>query len=277
MQRLDNWDQFQKSFHRIKRNSSGYSSNLYAGRESIEDWMARGQFFCMPGTDASLFFRRDRDFYHLFHVAASSNALVSILHDMPDQLDVLTVDLVGTPVTLAPWTDAYCVGGFEPHSTLVRMSRNGPVSLPASGGESDVEVAGPDDAAPIVAFFERLLDRHAEQLPSTDDILREALQSRVLLVRQGAVPCGVLIFDLKGRSATLRYWHVDKHARGRGIGSRLMQQFLARCVDTARVALWVKANNAASISIYRYYGFETDSLIDDIMIKVPRGKHGQNS
>ncbi|HEX7642373.1 MAG TPA: GNAT family N-acetyltransferase [Noviherbaspirillum sp.] len=272
MQLLSDWEQFRHSFHRIKRNNSGYSTNLYAGKEQVESWLAHGQLFCLSGHGADLFLRRDRDFHHVFHVAASSAALTSALKGAPLPPTALTVDLVGTPDALAPWIGAYRMAGYAAHTTLCRMSKSGPASV-APVPEEGVEQAGPEDAAAIVAFFERLLDRHAEQLPSIDEVAYEARQGRVLLVRRGNAPCGVLIFALKGKSAQLRYWHVDEQARGQGTGSRLMRQFLAHCRGAARIVLWVKANNTASLSIYRYYGFETDTLVDEIMIKTPIENH----
>ena len=46
-----------------------------------------------------------------------------------------------------------------------------------------------------------------------------------------------------------------------------MSSFLERCAQARRIVLWVIGDNARSIAIYRHYGFETDGLIDRIMIR----------
>ena len=126
--------------------------------------------------------------------------------------------------------------------------------------------AEPEDANEVAAFLDRLLDPLAEQLPKRDELGAAARAGRLLLVRQEEVTAGMLMYDIQGQLAHLRFWHVNPDARGTGIGRRLMATFLSRCAETRRIVLWVIGNNDRSIGIYRHYGFKTDGLLDRIMI-----------
>jgi ribosomal protein S18 acetylase RimI-like enzyme len=205
--------------------------------------------------------RSDRDFHHIYHVAEDQPALSAILSLLPE--GTFTTDLIGQGHSLDEVCATYATRGFKPHAFLRRMSR---VQAPGEPREGDAIVAKADDAAEVGRFLERLLDPLSEQVPDLEELQREAQAGRLLLVRKDDAVAGMLMYELKGRMAQLRFWHVDGHLRGEGIGRRLMASFLARCAQAQRLVLWVIGDNERSIAIYRHYGFETDGLLDRIMI-----------
>ena len=246
----------------IPRAAPGYSTNLYAAGDQIERWCADGRASLLSTGDALLLLQADRDFHHVFHVAGSRAALGRALERLP--AGTWVTDLIGQGDALEESCAAYADAGFAPHGFLRRMVRVQPGGEPSEG---DAEIATPADAPGVAAFLDRLLDRFAEQVPGAAELAEEAAAGRLLLVRRddGAV-AGMLMYALKGRTAQLRFWHVDAYARGRGVGRRLMAGFLARCAAAGRLVLWVIGDNHRSIAIYRHYGFEADGLVDRIMI-----------
>lgn len=259
MDLLPNWEALQHRIGVVPRDGPGYTSNLYASRQIAERWCAAGQVRSQAGEGAVLVLRADRDFHRVHHVARDPAALAATLAMLPAGRYV--TDLVGRGDALERVCDAYRTGGFAHHAFLRRMRRaQGPE--PAAG---EVALARADEAPAVAAFLDRLLDPLAEQLPDLAELREAADAGRLLLVRQGAAIAGMLMYDLNGQVAHLRFWHVDRDARGAGVGRQMMAAFLSRCAQARQIVLWVIGDNERSIAIYRHYGFEPDGLLDRIM------------
>lgn len=266
MERIVDADAVRARVGAVSRAAPGYSSTLYAAGDQIARWCADERLGLLAAEDAVLLLQADRDFHHVFHVTSNDDALEQALARLP--AGTWVADLVGQGDALSRLSAIYAAAGFMPHTFLSRMVR---VQVPDEPVEGEAEVATPDDALAIAAFLDRLLDRFAEQIPDTAELAAEAAAGRLLLVRhddgrENKAIAGMLLYALKGRTAQLRFWHVDADARGQGVGRRLMAAFLARCAGAARLVLWVIGDNDRSIAIYRHYGFEADGLLDRILI-----------
>lgn len=262
MEPLPDWNALQALTGTVPREMRGFSTNLYAHRGQVERWCAVGRLHAVTAPGAVLVLRADRDFHHVYHLARDLPTLTAALRMLP--AGRYTTDLVGRGEALDPVCDAHAAASFSHRMFLRRMVRTG--SMPFSTPDQ-AAVAHPSDAEAVAAFLDRLLDPQAEQLPELEELRQAAREERLLLVRQGAVLAGMLMFDLNGQLAHLRFWHVDRNAQGAGVGRRLMAGFLARCATARRIVLWVVGNNDRSIAIYRHYGFEVDGLLDRIMTR----------
>lgn len=262
MKPLPDWHSLQRLVAEIPRSAPGYTTNLYASRAQVDDWCAAGTVGALVTDDAVLVVRRELDFHRIYHVARCLPALTTALAALPDGRYV--ADVVGRGDALDEQCRAYANGGFVLRGFLRRMVRAQNTSPMVA--TDDIDIANPDDAEEVAAFLSRLLDRFVEQLPDARELRGAATEGRLLLVRQNALLIGMLMYDLTGQSAHLRFWHVDPGAHGAGIGRRLMTSFLSRCAHARRIVLWVIGDNIRSIAIYRHYGFETDGLLDRILI-----------
>ncbi|GHB11412.1 GNAT family N-acetyltransferase [Streptomyces termitum] len=75
------------------------------------------------------------------------------------------------------------------------------------------------------------------------------------VVRSGTEPVGLLC-GRRGPTVALGPMYLLDHAQGRGIGGRMMTEFLT-WAGTARISLWVTDYNESAIRFYRRYGFES--------------------
>lgn len=260
MELLTDPEALQRCTGAIPRNAPGYTTNLYATAEQAAAWCASGRLRAVQADGAVLLLLGDRDFEHVYHIAADAPALTAALRALPR--GTYSTDLIGQGDALEQAGAAYAAAGFAPHAFLRRMSR---VQLPGPAGTGDAMPAGPEDAPAVAALLDRLLDPLAERLPELDELRQAAAEGRLLVGRDGQTMLGMLMFELKGQLAHLRFWHVAPEAQGRGVGGRLMHDFLARVAPARRIVLWVMGDNERSIQIYRRYGFEIDGLIDRIM------------
>lgn len=266
MENIGDWDHYRRCVSTVPRLTPAYTTNLYMSRDQVERWSAEGRLRAIASDNALLLLLEDRDFNHVYHIAENQSALAAILGKLSH--GVYTTDLVGKGDVLEQVCSTYAQAGWLRHQFLRRMILTqtphvdrGPISnavLP--------ELAQLEHVLPIAAFLERLLDRYAEQLPDVTELEQAAKAGRLLYVSRMGKIIGMLMYDVRGQMAHLRFWHVDEAARGEGVGRRLMAAFLRQCERMQRVVLWVIGDNERSIAIYRHYGFVEDGLLDQIMI-----------
>lgn len=254
----------------IRVGSSSYTTNYFSDIKQTEEWVAKGILFQLEYPGCLLLLRRDRDFFHLYHGAASPQMLAEALLASRAALatETLISDIVGQRATLEPQMSAYAAAGFTLHETLIRLMRlqeggrayNGIIDPQAERGNRA-------DAPSIQAFLECLLDRYSEQIPESDELVSLAEAGNILLVRRGAEIGGVLIFEWRGKTATLRYWWVHSRYREQGIGAQLIRSMFYLCRGATRIMLWVIEGNQNAIDKYEHYGFKREGLVDRVMIR----------
>ena len=251
----------------LRTGAPGFTTTLFAAEAQVEAWARRGVLSRVTAPGCILLLRRDRALAHLYHWAASREALDAALASLPGTGEPpLVADLVDRAERVPQLSALYARHGFARYATLVRMARVAPAGAPAAM-PPDVEVAGPADTADVHAFFERLLDPVSMQVPELEEIAEAIAQRSVLVVRRGAALGGVLVFQLQGQSAILRYWWVHERARDQGIGARLMRGMFAACASARRTVLWVLADNDDAIRKYEHYGFGREGLVDEVMLR----------
>jgi ribosomal protein S18 acetylase RimI-like enzyme len=238
-------------------------SNLYATDEQIAGWLTNGPITLLAAPGAVLLLRQEPRFQRLYHVAESVDALVGMLALVPNEPCI--ADVVGREAALDDVCAVYEAAGFVRHAFLRRMMCVLPPERRRADGQA-AEVARPEDAAGVAALLSRLLDPLTEQVPEEAELAAAARDGQLLVVRDGRSVVGMLLYDLKGQLAHLRYWHVDGKAHGQGIGRRLMAGFFAGTAQARRLVLWVMGDNERSKAIYRHYGFVEDDLIDRVMV-----------
>jgi GNAT superfamily N-acetyltransferase len=255
---------------RIRQNAKHFTTSFFATPEQTQGWLDEGGLSCAESAGCLLVFRRDRDFQHLCHVADSLESLSEALATLALPAGggaAYTADLVGRLEQTAPVAGVYQEHGFRTLTTLFRMFRLAGSALMDYQPDPEVVFAEPADVPMIAAFFDRLLNRFVDQIPDRAQLLTSAEQRAILLIRRGAAPGGVLLFENVGLTTLLRYWYVDERFRHDGIGGRLIRTFLHLCGGSKRILLWVIADNADAIAKYRHYGFAKENLVDQIMFK----------
>ncbi len=94
--------------------------------------------------------------------------------------------------------------------------------------------------------------------PLAEFVRRGADRERLWLAEQGARLVGcVAVVAAAPQTAQLRWFLVEPAARGRGLGTRLLDEALAFCRARgyAEVILWTESALAAAARLYRRAGF----------------------
>lgn len=264
MKTIADWAALQRVVSSVPRGAAEFTTNLFVTSDQFERWSAAAPLRTIEANGAALVLRAERDFHRVFHVADNPAALSSALVALP--AGTYVSDLIGNGAPLDRMSETYAAAGFTEETFLRRMSRTQTEGAIVPVDAESAARATPSEASEVAALLERLLDPHVDQLPDAAELADAAAAGRLLIVGRGDALAGMLLYDLKGRLAHLRFWHVDPEAHGEGIGRRLMAAFLADCAQAARIVLWVIGTNGRSIAIYRHYGFVEEALFDRIVI-----------
>ena len=263
------------AIQRVKQAAGLPLTNWFAGAGQLERWTAAGTLSYLESPGAVLIFRRDRDFHHVYHVAADRGALdaaLGLLRDAGLSPAVFTAEILGRPGDVPPIAALFQAHGFVRHTSLTRMVRLAGAGDAALPDDSEVAFGGPADQPSIQEFLDSVLDRFRDRMPDTEELAEMLSQRQTLVVRRGADVGGVLIFEATGLTSHLRYWYVNPSFRDRGIGARLIRTFFRLSSGGKRIILWVVSDNTDAIDKYQHYGFRPESLVDWIMIDKGKGQ-----
>ena len=255
---------------RIKAVATGFSTSFFAGPQQTQVWLNNQTLSCQEGRSDLLIFRRDQDFHHIYHVAASTGhlqtALQSITGAEGNPWPVLTADLVGPASETETVAGVYRECGFTDYASLVRMIRVADGTPDTAAAPTGVEIAGSADLGVVSTFLTQSLDRFRDQIPDVEALEAALALGNILIERRTHGLGGLLFFETTGLTSHLRYWYVDPRFQNQGIGGRLLKTWFRVCCGCKRFILWVVSDNEDAIARYRHYGFRDDRLVDRIMI-----------
>jgi len=117
--------------------------------------------------------------------------------------------------------------------------------------------------------LERIPWSRGSALPALQQLLATATLGAVVLVFEGASPCGYFVltwgFDLEwsGRDAFLTELYLRPDARGRGLGGAVLAcaERFAREHAAGALHLMVRPENTAAVRLYRGAGYEAPPRI----------------
>ena len=255
------------AIQRAKEGASGFVTNFFPVQPKLQGWVDHSELFVEFRDGSAFFWRKDRDFWHLYFCAASLASLKNAVTGLPGlKSEPVMVDLVGNEAAVSDQLALWKSEGFRPYTQLCRMARAGQSDPPRSGtSDTTVVYAKKTDALAISDLLGRSFDHYAEQLPMPYEI-EAAIESRQILVvkKQGTLG-GLLFFETHGFTSTVRYWLVAEEFRASHLGSALMRHYFATQSAVRRFILWVITSNANAVQKYRHYGFIPDGLIDYVL------------
>jgi hypothetical protein len=255
------------AIQKAKEGTSGFATNFFPVQQKLQGWVDHGELFVEFRDGSAFFWRKDRDFWHLYFCAASLASLKHAVTGLPGlKSEPVMMDLVGNEAALGDLLALWKSEGFRHYTRLCRMARASQ-SGPHRSGTNDTQVVYAEkmDAPTISDLLGRSFDRHAEQLPMLYEI-ESAIESRqILVVKNQGMLGGLLFFETHGFTSTVRYWLVAEGFRASRLGSALMRHYFATQSAVRRFVLWVIADNANAVQKYQHYGFLPDELIDYVL------------
>lgn len=267
MKLIENVKEVTEAVSVAKGRADAYCTNFFPTERKLHEWIEHRNVLCESWGNAALFFRKDRDFWHLYFCAASSAALKRAVAEVPMiRTEPVVVDLVGKETGLGDLARLFEVVGFRRYQHLFRMARIVEPAPPRTWiPDPRVNIAGQADCAPILDLLLRSFDRRAEQIPMPYEMAAAVDAGQVLVAHYGGRLAGLLFYKTQGLTSTLRYWLIAPECRSQGFGSALMKRYFADHPAVKRFLLWVVSGNTPAIDKYEHYGFAPDGLVDHVL------------
>jgi hypothetical protein len=252
------------AIQQAKAGAPDFCTNFFPVQRKIQDWIDHGELFGEFRDDAVFFFRKDRDFHHLYFCASSVSALKRDIAILPElKSERLVLDIVGKEADMNPMIAAWETAGFRRFTRLYRMARIAQAG--AADEESRVTFAEPADAPVIVDLLERAFNRYGEQIPVLHEIEAAVAAKQILAAKHEGALAGLLHFETQGVTSTLRFWCVAEEYRALKFGSALIRKYFSVNPTVKRFNLWVAADNINAVQKYGHYGYTPDGLVDYVL------------
>jgi ribosomal protein S18 acetylase RimI-like enzyme len=249
-----------------KTGAADFTTNFYPVEKRLQDWIARGELAGESQGGAAFFFRKDRDFQHLYYCAPDATALRDGLAALVAlKTEKVVLDIVGKDPGLAESVIKWEQAGFRRHTKLCRMARMA-ASLAEPGNDGHIGCAEMADAPQILQLLEQHFDRYGEQIPLFYELESAVAQGQILVARREGEVAGLLFFETQGVSSTLRFWTVATKFQALRLGSALMRRYITSQNAVKRFVLWVAAENANAIQKYEHYGYKPEGLVDYVLV-----------
>ena len=132
----------------------------------------------------------------------------------------------------------------------------------AGARSPQIDLAQGCDVDAVLGLIEGSCDRFAKQIPTLEEIGAAISSGQILTLHCDGKLAGMLHYETRRVTSTLRYWLVAPDFRDRRVGSALMKHYLASHPDVRRFVLWVNAENEDALRKYRHYHYDTDGVVD---------------
>jgi GNAT superfamily N-acetyltransferase len=249
------------------RAGSAFSTNFFPVRPKIESWIEHEELLIERRTGAAFFFRRDRDFLHLYFAAESASALETEVTSLGAlRAERLTLDLVGAESAIAGPRQSLSAAGFRGYATLIRLARMPQSGSSEAAGSQEVKKVELRDAVEIVKLLEAFFDPYADQIPLLHEIESAIEAGQIIAIKREDKIAAFIHFETQGVTSTIRYWMVAEPFREQGLGAAVLRHYFAIHSAVRRFTLWVNAANKNALRKYERFGYAPDGLTDHVLI-----------
>ncbi|GBU26646.1 hypothetical protein R84B8_00156 [Treponema sp. R8-4-B8] len=252
----------------IKSYKEGYITNFFLGEDRCNLLIKNKLLNIVCYEKCFFILHEDHDFFHLYFICSNEKTLADSLKELISNCTEHTfvTDIIGTEINIKKTADIFLQIGFNKYTTLYRMSRIKNLNEPQIA-DTKTENATLNHTEQILNIFEKYFDKYSEQLPLLEEITQFINNNNVFVITEQQKVLAFVIFEIKGMTSYLRYWFVLPEYRDKKFGSVLLRRFFNESRNTKRQIFWVLASNENAIVRYKHYGFEAETMLDQVMIR----------
>ena len=265
MDKVLSYEQIQGFVSEIRSLNKGFVSNFFWDSNKHPYWLAAESLTFVRKEACILMLHQQESFCNLFYISTDMETACLAISSMSFET-VCVVDVVCKGEGEEERKRLQSVG-FLPYRHLFRMSHVGLLADDTWEQSQEVEYGVEEDINALNNALRDNFDPLSEQLPSVKELSDYIKRKQVLVIKDGSILCGFIIFELIGMTWYLRYWFTSSLYRNKGIGAKLLKSSLFQAKSTKRQILWVISDNENAIKRYEHYGFKREMMNDYVFIK----------
>lgn len=232
-----------------------------------EDWkgiLEQGKIFRMEFSGGLyLLVEKERQFDLLYFLERNTTPVPLPDVQKPVILEQVSAERTGVSPALEEWEAA----GFHRY---LRRKRLFLAAKNAGQGSREIIFCGENEQEWMQTLLLESFEPYTSDLPDADTLAADLREKRVIAAGKDGKLLGFLRFGREKKISVLRQIAVLPAARGRGIGVRLVRDWLAlERENAAKFQLWVREDNLPALRMYEKLGFQPDGRIAPVMIKEP--------
>lgn len=238
--------------------SKGMRTNFYAAAEEFFPVLQQLSELKFEG-GCYLFHEKEKqiDLYFFLEQGKSPIPLPSF----PKPVVLEQVGVAKAPPDLKEWEKI----GFAKYLQRKRLFLSAKKAEPTGREPS---FAKEKEAEQILALMTQSFEPYTSALPDLETLRQDIRKKRVLAAREGDTLLGFLRFGREKRVSVLWQIAVAPDGRGKGIGSHLVQDWLAlEREEAVKFQLWVREDNPSALKMYETSGFLPDGRIAPVLLK----------
>jgi hypothetical protein len=266
-----------------KKASADVITNYYWQHKSEQE-----KYECVIGNYSIFFTEKDADFFRLFFYSVNEEEFNSMLAEI--NLKPLVIDyLANYPIDNIE--KSFINAGFRPYAKMLRF-RNGniPQITPSANEQATlnnnkilhrlekffrttpvkdiIHFAVASDCDQVLKLLYANLDKYTGHFPSADELLDLIGRQQVLVIKDGGIITGVVLFKINGKTCNLDQGYSDP-CNEEVINVKLFFEFYKTLnqKEVKSMYLWVEEKNKSVINLHKSFGLKPDGLIDYVYIK----------
>ncbi|MCL1794943.1 MAG: GNAT family N-acetyltransferase [Oscillospiraceae bacterium] len=235
------------------------SSNFFGGPEKLYGYGLRGDLHIADSGAGIFMLAEAGGFFRLYYAIFDMDAIA------PKLCENLPIVAESAYRGAVPPSAAFLARhGFGHALTRSRISLSVRGNAKCTPSQEDTA-----DIGAVLELFEASFDRYTGCLPALPELGEASVEGRIITKMQNGALCGALLYEKSGNVGTLCNIAVAQNMRGRGIGSSILNSWIARSASDGQslLRLWVADENAPALALYQKHGFKPDGLKSEVMIK----------
>lgn len=225
-------------------------SNCYFQKEELKEWLRDKLAACYDSGDSFVLTVQKKGFVKLYFLADTfdwTSELPEIKKHAGD------FDLAVEIVKHGNLED-YDLRKYFPCRKLIQYDRLRSKGIETNVQEEEVTYCEKSDFIKLRAMMDETFHPIGDYIPSDQELDAFLSGRNVICVRDGEKIEGFIIYEDKGKTSYIRMVCVNRSARGKGQGERLMRMYFAVHQGYKGFTLWCRADNTPAMKLYAKLG-----------------------
>lgn len=126
-------------------------------------------------------------------------------------------------------------------------------------------------AEQVYELFREAFDQYTGCVPSVQELTKALAEDRLIAIMSDGVLHGALYHADSETASTINNVAAASDVQGKGIGSRLVAEWISKCTAAGKrvLNLWVNIENAPAMRLYEKNGFKHDGM-NSVVLKYER-------